>query len=162
MAKQIKDWGKARALFESGKSNREVSAHTGIPYKTIEYRAKKEGWNRGEIAHTILEAVRVAEDIAQLNPAQQKIVKEQVGSKLTLLGFRDNFAEKAMERVIDRIGLCEDRDIKSIVEAADKVCIMAEIAPRFNPNTAIINNTNAQQNNEKVIRVEHSPTIADV
>jgi hypothetical protein len=60
---------------------------------------------------------------------------------------RDKIIDLAFDRIASELPSCEVQHIKPLIEAADKTCIMAEIAPRFNPNSGTkINNTVAQQN----------------
>jgi predicted DNA-binding protein YlxM (UPF0122 family) len=60
--------------------------------------------------------------------------------------MRDKITEKAFNRIDRELTDCEVQHIKPLIEAADKTCVMAEIAPRFNPTATTINNLNAQQN----------------
>jgi hypothetical protein len=44
MAKSKPDWIKAKALYEAGKSLRQIAAETFIDHSAIGKRAKREGW----------------------------------------------------------------------------------------------------------------------
>lgn len=144
-------WRTAKALHESGKSLREISNLTNIAFTTIDYRAKKEGWNKGIIEQLIVDKIRVETDFRTLDSVQQQVVQKEVDRALKLTAKRDLIAMAAFDRIHAEMPTCEARDIKSLVDAADRVCVMSEIAPRFNA-PPVINNTNAQQNNSEPVR----------
>jgi hypothetical protein len=45
-----RDWAGARVLHEQGESFSRIHKKTGIPTRTLKYRAKAEGWEKGTLA----------------------------------------------------------------------------------------------------------------
>lgn len=144
MVAKINKWEQVKLLFEAGKSLNEIESETGFNKGSISRQAKKEGWQKGKLQPFILDAVRAKEELA--TPELQLVASES-DRLLGLKKKRDSIADKAFERIEKELAHCEVQHIKSLIEAADKTCVMAEIAPRFNPNSTTINNVNAQQNN---------------
>lgn len=141
---------KARALFEAGKSSREIEKKTGIPASTILHRSKKEGWVKNNLVQVIAERARVLDDVVQLEQtieqlsnAQKDIVIIESNRIAKVKRQRDSIVDIAMNRIKAELATCEGKDIKVLVEAADRACIMSEAAPRFNPVASTqISNTN--------------------
>lgn len=50
MAKVAPNWPRAKKLHEAGKSFAEIHIETGIPLRTLKYRAKKQKWEKGKLA----------------------------------------------------------------------------------------------------------------
>ena len=142
---------KARALFEAGKSLREIETATNVNYVTLSRLAKKEGWKKGELKQLVSSMARNKAHFETLEAVQKETVSELADSDAKrILNFksrRDKIAELAYDRIESELLTCEVQHVKPLIEAADKAGVMVEIAPRFNPNATTINNTNAQQNN---------------
>lgn len=81
------DWARAKALFEAGKSLREIGDAVGIPYKTIDNRAKRENWNKGVLAQLITDTARVSKEFGTLEMAQQQVVSKEVSYQLMASEF---------------------------------------------------------------------------
>lgn len=79
--------------------------------------------------------------------AINEAVTNESERQIRFKSMRDKIAEESFKRIEKELPKCEIQHIKSLMDAADKTCVMAEIAPRFNPNSTTINNVNAQQNN---------------
>ena len=96
MAKFIKPeaWDKARALFEAGKSLRDIEQQTKIPKGTIEYRAKKEDWQKGCLGQLITDKSSVDAKFQSLNQTQKTVVLNEVERLNKLKEF---FSDKAIE-----------------------------------------------------------------
>lgn len=96
MAKFIKpdSWDKARALFEAGKSLRDIEQQTKIPKGTIEYRAKKENWQKGFLGQLIVDKSTVDAQFQSLNQTQKTVVLNEV-ERLNKL--KDFFSDKAID-----------------------------------------------------------------
>jgi hypothetical protein len=143
-----KQWEKAKVLFEAGKSLREIEQETGIPRPTINRTSKKQGWQKGELRQLVASMANDRAIFETLETFQKEVVSELVDTESRrLINFkkqRDRIAELAFERIAKELPICEVQHIKSLVEAADKNCIMAEIAPRGGN----INVTQATQVNE--------------
>jgi len=138
-------WALAKLMFEQGKSLGEISLETGINKGSISRMAKAEGWIKGGLQPLIQDAARVQREFATLTQPQQHLVAAEVKRINKYKDLRDTAADILFNRIITSLPSCEVNEIKPLGDALDKVCITAEIAPRFNPAT-VINNTNAQQN----------------
>ncbi len=141
-----KQWAKAKALYGNGKSLREIEKAVGIPYKTVEYRAKKEGWSSTEVARAIQDKVRVEAAILHMDVAQQEIVQQEVQKQLEGMQFYSKNA-----RIVAKIALktlteqpCP-MNAKTTMATLKEGLIVEGLVP-FYPNAQMINNTNAQQN----------------
>jgi len=157
-----KQWAKAKALYGNGKSLREIEKAVGIPYKTVEYRAKKEGWSCTEVAQAIQDKVRVESAILHMDVAQKEIVAQEVAQQLEEIEKKrryQEFLESAthknlthmMKKVIpykDKNGIVIDPEasVSEHVKAQNALNRCAELLIDKNPDM-VINNTNAQQNN---------------
>lgn len=139
-------WAEAKALFEADKSFREIEKETGINYKAVERKAKKEEWQKGILSQQIAVMARVKADFVTMTPSQQKIVTKESDKLAPFVEKRTKIAHLAYDRIANELESCEIQHIKPLVEAADKVNVMVETAPRFNPTATTINNLNAQQN----------------
>lgn len=143
---------KARALFEAGKSLREIENITKISRATLDRTSKKENWVKGELRQLVSSMAHDRAHFETLETTQKEIVSQLVDDdSKRLLNFRkrrDRVAELAYDRLEKEIPSCEIQHVKPLIEAADKVSVMVGDNPRFNPNASIVNNnTNAQQNN---------------
>lgn len=87
-------WAKARALYERGDSLREIEATTGIPYKTVDNRAKKNGWSKGSLAQLINDTVRVKAEFGTLEMAQQDAVSKAVDERVKQMEWLNKAALK--------------------------------------------------------------------
>jgi ribosomal protein S11 len=156
------DWLKARALFEAGKPVREIQDETGIPFNTVNYRAKKEGWKKSKLVQVIADRARVLDEVVQqenvfvqLNQAEQNVVLIESERLRNFRKRRDKIADLAYDRLEKEIPDCGVQFVKLLIEAADKVSVMVGDNPRFNPNAATnLTNINAQQNNPDSVQDE--------
>jgi hypothetical protein len=141
------NWGQAKIMFETGKSLNQISNELGIDKGNISKKAKKDNWQKGKLQPLIQDAVRVEEAFTTLSQLELAAVINERDDILRFRNKRDKIVDLAFERIASELPTCEVQHIKPLIEAADKTCIMAEIAPRFNPNLGTkINNTVAQQN----------------
>ena len=69
--------------------------------------------------------------------------------------INDNATKLANKLNLMTDEISEAQELKHLVEANDKLAITLKVAERHAPKTEI-NNNNAQQNNDKVIKVEYS------
>jgi hypothetical protein len=110
-------------------------------------KAKKDNWQKGRLQPLIQDAVRIQEAFTTLSQPELAAVISERDDILRFKNKRDKIIDLAFDRIASELPSCEVQHIKPLIEAADKTCIMAEIAPRFNPNSGTkINNTVAQQN----------------
>ena len=92
----------------------------------------------------------------ELSNEQMNAIMNTAQDKLKHLGLINGNAEKLANKLklmTDEIS--EAQELKHLVEANDKLAITLKVAERHAPKTEI-NNNNAQQNNDKVIKVEYS------
>ena len=153
-------WAKAKALYGNGKSLREIEKVVEIPYKTIEYRAKKEGWSNTEVAQQIIEQTRVEAKFLHMEPAQQDIVRTEVSRRLAAMEF---YASKARETV--EIGFKSfEMDpsplgMKTILDGLKSGMQVEGIVPFYpNPSTTNIN-ANASSNAQAAVIRQPSQII---
>ena len=140
------DWAKAKVMFEMGKSLNQISNELGIDKGNISKKAKKDNWQKGKLQPLIQDAVRVQEAFTTLSRPELEAVVNERDNIIRFKNKRDKIVDLAFDRIASELPTCEVQHIKPLVEAADKTCVMADIAPRFNPNSgAKINNTIAQQ-----------------
>ena len=136
-------WDKARALFEAGKSFREIEKETGLNYKTVERKSKSDDWIRGILSQRIEDMARVKADFVTLDVSQQLVVTTESDKLANFIIRSEKIGNLAYDRIEAEIKSCEVQHIKSLVEAADKVKVMVGAAPRFNPVASTqISNTN--------------------
>jgi hypothetical protein len=141
------NWTQAKIMFEMGKSLNQISNELGIDKGNISKKAKKDNWQKGKLQPLIQDAVRVEEAFTTLSQLELAAVINERDDILRFRNKRDKIVDLAFDRIANELPTCEVQHIKPLIEAADKTCIMAEIAPRFNPNSGTkINKTIAQQN----------------
>ena len=138
-------WAKARALYEVGKSLRAVDKATGINYKSVEERAKKECWEQGVLSQHLIDKIRVDVIHSQLLPSQQEVVSKEVSKQLAGMEFYATNARKAVKMGLAALSYDQTpMNTKTVLEAMKTGMIVEGLVP-FYPNAAVINN--AQLNN---------------
>ena len=101
MAKIKPDWIKAKALFEVGKSLRDIAKESFIDHSRIGKIAKKEGWERlPGIPQLVTDAVSVEMRKATLCPQVLDIVDKAVDKQLEGMAFYSSHA-----RIVTKIAL---------------------------------------------------------
>lgn len=144
MAKTIDE---ALALLASGKSPRECEKLTGISATTIRRKATERGVVKGEVAQLITDTVRVSAEIGAQNGAVQELIQSEVSKQLEGMEFYASNARKIVK--IGMVAFSKDPTplgMKNTLEAMKTGMVVEGLVP-FHPNAAVINNTNAQQNN---------------
>jgi hypothetical protein len=151
-----KKWDQARTLFELGKSYREIEKETGIPFATVSYRQKKEGWCAGKLNELISEKVRVEADILNMEPAQQVIIAQEVAHRLSGMQFYSTEARKVVKKGVESFMADPNPNgMKTTLDGMKSGMQVEGLVP-FYQSAQQINNTNAQQNNnEEKRRVFH-------
>jgi hypothetical protein len=104
-----KEWARAKALFEAGKSLRDISDTVGIPFKTIDYRSKKEVWQKGVLTQLISDTARVSQEFSTLEVAQQQVVSKEVSFKLMAEEFFNQATMKNCKVMMRKV--TEETDI---------------------------------------------------
>jgi hypothetical protein len=170
MAKIKPDWTKAKAMYETGKSLRQIACETYIDNSNISKRAKKDGWVRtAEIPQLIVDAVSVQERITALDLPHKEIVtaeiKKQIDEaekKRKHLEFLENSTYQNLTHMMKKVIPHKDKkgnvidpeaSISEHVQAQNALNKGAELLAGKNPDT-VINNTNAQQNNSSDVLKE--------
>jgi hypothetical protein len=82
-----KQWEKAKAYIEAGKSYRETEKLVGINYKTIADRCKRDKWEPHSLTALIEETARNQAEILTLPPVQQDIVRYEIDKQTKMLEF---------------------------------------------------------------------------
>lgn len=142
----------ALALFASGKSPRECEKLTGFAASTIARKAKERGIVKGSVTQLISDVVRVSAEFGAQNDAVKQVVSDEVARQLEGMEFYATNARKAV-----KMGLLSLKDdpspvgMKTVLDGMKTGMQIEGLVP-FYPNAATINNTNAQQNNEKVVK----------
>ena len=145
--KKRPDWDKARALFEAGKSYREIEKETFIDASNIAKKAKKEGWEKDLLPALIKDTVRVKREFTTLSTTQRAVVTTEVEKQLEGLEFYSTQARKVAKIALNI--LTDEPSIfgaKTAMSTLKEGLIVEGIVP-FYPSSTTINNTNAQQNN---------------
>ena len=155
MAKTIED---ALALYRSGKSTRECDKLTGINYKKIEREAKKRGVEKGDVSQLTSSMVRDKVEFVSLPVAVQEVVTNdvdertkhiQILNKMTLKNL--SFMNKKMDADFEMV---EHKLFQETVNKAAEQLLGKE------PQT-VINNTNAQQNNQEITEIRRIIVMPD-
>jgi hypothetical protein len=145
-------WAKAKALYGNSTSLREIEKVVNIPYKTIEYRAKKEGWSNTAVAQAIQDKVRVESTILHMDIAQQDLIRTESDKQLRMLEFFNNSSVNHCQIMMDQvekkykakqeIPFIDHKTIQSTLREG-KETVFGKM-----PET-VINNSNAQQTNKE-------------
>jgi len=140
-----KQWEKAKALYSNGKSLREIEKAVGIPYKTVEYRAKKEGWSSTEVAQAIQDKVRVEAAILHMDVAQQDLVQQEVQKQLEGMQFYNTHA-----RIVSKIALkslqadMTPQNAKTTMATLKEGLVVEGLVPFYPAAANVSANANAQ------------------
>jgi hypothetical protein len=145
----IAQWAKARAIFEAGKSYRDISKELKIPVSTLSDRARIEGWSKGILGQLIVDSVRVEADIRTLETEQQATVRAAISKQLEGMEFYATNARKIIKMGMHAYAQSpSESGMKTIIEGMKTGMQVEGLVPYY-PNQPVINNTNAQQNNQE-------------
>ena len=156
-------WGKARALFEADKSFRDIAKHCPpLDSSNIAKIAKKEGWQRGVLPpiirdkarvdaefttvlpRLISDKVRVDAEFTTLLPQQQEVVVREIDERNKHIKFFTSATIKncktMMQKVDDDADFADHKLVQDTLSKGKETVLGKEPAQ-------VINNTNAQQNN---------------
>jgi len=148
-------WDKAKALYEAGKSLREIELETGISKSTIAGRAvndKSGAWIKGKTVQLIKDVVRVSGQIGQLNRTQSDVIAKEVKKAVDKDAISDAWdmimghAASASKRILARPDATSD-DVLKIVKAGETSKVTLGKLPRFSPTQ---NDIKVEVNNEKI------------
>ncbi len=143
------DWEKAKALFEAGKSLSEINKETGIDRATVSKRAKKDGWEKGIYQQLILDGSRVKAEISTLSSTVLNVVEKEIEERTKHIQF---FTNAAIKNVVEAMKK-ECLDQNEHRARADTILKGKEAVFGKDPQT-VINNTNAQQNNQSITAIK--------
>ena len=143
------DWEKAKALFEAGKSLSEINKETGIDRATVSKRAKKDGWEKGIYQQLILDGSRVKAEISTLSSTVLNVVEKEIEERTKHIQF---FTNAAIKNVVEAMKK-ECLDQNEHRARADTILKGKEAVFGKDPQT-VINNTNAQQNNQSITKIK--------
>ena len=147
-------WDKAKALFEVGKSFREIELETGLNYKAVERASKKKGaeWKRGRLSQVIQETVRVSNDLSQLTVTEKQVVTQEVKKAVDVDAISDAWdmimghAANASKRLLAKPDVTS-ADILNIAKAGETSKVTLKKLPRFAPQqTAVKVDVNTEKN----------------
>lgn len=145
-------WAKAKALYEKGESLRGIESITGIPYKTINNRAKKNGWEKGSLAQLISDTVRVKTEFGTLETVQQEVVSNAVDELIRHKVFFNNATIKnvsvMMGKLNDYTTIAEHRIVQAAL-LAGKETVLGKM-----PETAVQVNVSSQKSVVQMTRQE--------
>lgn len=133
-------------------TNRELAKKYNTSHVTIGKMVKELEPKFKEIVTTQVAINRDLEDASY-----QEVTS--INKEVTKLTKYTNLVNKVQEKALNKADTMLDQidtpfDLKTIVDAVDKASITLKVSDRHAPKIDI-NNTNAQQNNDKVIKVEY-------
>lgn len=103
-----------------------------------------------DLSETINQVVAVTQELNTLSDEEFKVVQNHASRETKLKDRRDKIVHLAWDAMEERLLDPDKRkelstyDIKTLVDANDKNCVTAEIAPRFASNGGVTVNANAQ------------------
>jgi len=141
-------WDKAKALYELGKSLREISEETGIDNSNISKKAKKDGWERDTLpqiiddkARILIENKAVDKKITALLPQARQIVETAVMEKLVLADFFTNAGKEVAEIALEALRLePTTRNAKEVMDALKTGLVVTGQAP-YHASGVTVNST---------------------
>ena len=141
-------WDKTKALYELGKSLRDISEETGIDNSNISKRAKKDGWERNILpqiiddkARILIENKAVEEKITALLPQSRELVDIAVMEKLVLTDFFTNAGKEVAELAL--VALRDEpttRNAKEAMETLKSGLVVTGQVP-YHANSVTVNNS---------------------
>jgi predicted P-loop ATPase/GTPase len=141
-------WAQAKALFETGKSLSEISSATGIDRALISRKAKKEGWQKGIYQQLIQDGARVASELSTLESTVKQVVVEGIDELTKTREWFSKAGLKVASMAVKSMGNDpKPIDCKIVADTLVSTMKVSGVVPYY-PTSAVINNTNAQQNNE--------------
>lgn len=135
-------WDKAKALFEAGKSLRDIEGQTGINYRTVARRAADDGWIKGRLSQLIDDSVRIKSEIVTFNDVTREVVTKEVDERTKHIQFFNNATLKNLSVMMKKIN--DDTDIVEHRVAQEAISKGRDTVIGKQPDT-VVNNTNAQQ-----------------
>lgn len=145
-------WDKAKALFEAGKSLREIEGDTKIPLVTLHRVSKKEGWEKSKTERLIQDVVRVSKEMEQLNETARSVVSQEIKKAVDVDAISDAWdmimghAANASKRLLAKPDVTSV-DILNIAKAGETSKVTLKKLPRFAPQqTAVKVDVNTEKN----------------
>jgi hypothetical protein len=143
-----KQWDKAKAYIEAGKSYRETEKLVGINYKTIADRCKRDKWEPHSLTALIEETAQNQAEILTLPSVQQDIVRYEIDKRTKMLEFFNSAAVRNCQIMMKKVtpdanmDFFEHKTVQSTLREG-KETVFGKM-----PET-VINNTNEQQTNKQ-------------
>ena len=132
MAKKAQDWDRAKALYQIGKTTREIESTTGIPIATIHRHAKKEGWIHGEVKQTISNGAQFVADLEQQNGTLKQESLKEIERISKAKGYIENVSLLAIKQISKLMPVATDmKDVKAGVEALNVAMKTTGIVPYY-------------------------------
>ena len=159
--KKQPDWARAKALYSMGKTLRDIEHESGIPFKTIDRRAKAEQWNRDEMTQKI-ERVSIAKEIlTQASDTERNIIDKESDKILKAKGYLFDATLLGAQRIV--LSMKTETDLTKLshgMNALKTARQAAGIDPiHSNQNNNIQVNVNSQQAHDDRLKLE---TVIDV
>lgn len=163
MAYSKDQWEKAKEYFEAGLSLSEINLRTEISRPQISKRAKKEGWEKGNIKKQIIsQAVEVATIKETLNETALQVHNELVDEEVRRRGLVFDATEKLLKKIdyamdnhkplekVNRGDGIQDlipveygaSDYKNFADAIDKASVTLGVNQRYANSQVTVNNQN--------------------
>ena len=159
MAIDSKTWAKAKIMFEHGKSLSEISKETGINRSTISKKSTSEKWEKFNTKSTLVEAevqnIIMQDEInskkSTLNQQELNFHNDEVRSKVRHAGLINNNAEKLAHKLKIMTDQIDDpSDLRTLVEANDKLAITLKVAERHAPRAVTAVQVNGEDKAEHI------------
>lgn len=153
MAYTKEQWERAKGYYEAGLSLSKITDKTTIARNTISQRAKREQWEHGKNTDYI-----EAKEIIAIKKGTISDKKEQVSLMCADEVADENIRYKRLifgnaEKLAGKITIMTDQvdtpnDVRTLVEANDKLAVTLKVADRHsNQNINVNTQNNLQQNN---------------
>ena len=154
----LEDWNKAKMLFEAGKSLSAINLETGIDRALISKRAKKDEWVKGKTQQLILDGVRHEVEKSMLEPEVLTFIEKEIDERTKHIKILNNLTLKNLsvmgKKVNEDFEMVEHKLFQETVNKAAEQLLGKE------PQT-VINNTNAQQNNQEITEIRRIIVMPD-
>ena len=151
MAYSSELWEKAKGYYEAGLTLSKIQIKTGIDKSVICKKAKRQQWQHG----SNIDYIKARETIAIKNATKSQQVlhcaDEVADEKIRHLRLINDNAEKLADKINHMTDIVNNaNELKSLVDANDRLAITLKVADRHANNQVTVNNTNAQQNNKSL------------
>jgi membrane-bound ClpP family serine protease len=155
MSYSLEQWEKTKALFESGQySLSQISEKTGIDKSQISRKSKMQQWSSGRNADYIEAKVKIATKKTTENTTTLQILDDIADEKTRHLKLIHDNATKLANKISTMTDQIDTpNDLKTLVDANDRLAITLKVADRHarNGDVNVQTNTAVQANVIKTI-----------